>query len=248
MSWAQFLDPNEFSWALFLQPDTLRMYAWGMWTTFYMLIGLLCFGGIAGFVLALMLTGRSVVLQRIASAFTYCVRGTPLLIQLYLIYYGVAQLEWVQERWDAVWPWTYFKTPLFCAMLAFSINHAGYLAEILAGGIRATPAGEIEAGYAMGMSRLKVWYRIILPGAMRRILPPYSNEVMQMMHGTSLASTIPSLMDITGVSSRIYSDYYLPFEAYLFAAILYLLITFFLMSLFRLAERRFTAYLRPRAH
>ena len=106
------------------------------------------------------------------------IRGTPLLIQLYLIYYGIAQLEWVQARWDAVWPWTHFKDPFFCALLAFSLNTAGYTAEILAGAIRETPAGEVEAAQAMGMTRSAVLRRIVLPSALRRALPAYSNEVV----------------------------------------------------------------------
>jgi arginine/ornithine transport system permease protein len=182
------------------------------------------------------------------AAYTYCIRGTPLLIQVYLIYYGLGQLEWIQARWDTVWPWTHFKQPFFCALLAFSLNTAGYTAEMLAGAIRDTPAGEIEAAQAYGMSRFQVLRHIVLPGALRRSLPAYSNEVVMMLHSTSLASAVPSMMDITGAASRIYSDYYLPFEAYLAAAALYLLASFCLIGLFKLAEGRFLTYLAPRPH
>lgn len=234
------------NWAILFEPDNLSLYLRGLWGTFYMLGGLLVAGGVAGLVLALMLTSRSWLLQKIASSFTYFVRGTPLLIQIYLIYFGIAQLQWVQGLWDTVWPFTYFKSALFCAMLAFSINHAAYLAEILAGAIRDTHKGEVEAAYAMGMGRWQVMRRIILPSAFRRALPPYSNEVMQMMHGTSLASTVPGLLELTEAARSINSTYYLTFEAYLFAAALYLVVTFTMMGLFRLAERRYTAYLQPR--
>ncbi|RMX08364.1 ABC transporter permease subunit [Corticibacter populi] len=236
------------NWAVLFEPGNLMLYLKGMWATFYMLAGLLFFGGIAGLLFALMLTSRSKVLQKMAGAFTYFVRGTPLLIQIYLIYYGIAQLAWVQALWDTVWPITYFKSALFCAMLAFSINHAGYLAEILAGAIRDTNPGEVQAGYAMGMSRWQVMRRIILPSALRRALPPYSNEVMQMMHGTSLASTVPALFEITAAAQKINRDYYLTFEAFLFAAALYLVLTFAMMGLFRLAERHYTAYLQVRSN
>jgi arginine/ornithine transport system permease protein len=167
---------------------------------------------------------------------------------VYLIYYGLGQLEWIQARWDTVWPWTHFKQPFFCALLAFSLNTAGYTAEMLAGAIRDTPPGEIEAAQAYGMNRCQVLRHIVLPGALRRSLPAYSNEVVMMLHSTSLASAVPSMMDITGAASRIYSDYYLPFEAYLAAAALYLLASFCLIGLFKLAEGRFLAYLAPRPH
>jgi arginine/ornithine transport system permease protein len=197
---------------------------------------------------ALALTSKVALLRWLVGAYTYVIRGTPLLIQVYLIYYGIAQLEWVQERWNDVWPWTHFKEPFFCALLAFSLNTAGYTAEMIAGAIRDTHAGEIEAAQAMGMSRWQAMRRIILPSALRRTLPAYSNEVVMMLHSTSLASTVPAMLDITAAASRIYSDYYLPFEAYIFAAAIYLVITFALVGLFRLTERRFLAHLAPRSH
>ena len=167
---------------------------------------------------------------------------------MYLIYYGLGQLEWIQARWDDIWPWTYFKEPFFCALLAFSLNTAGYAAEMLAGAIRETDAGEIESAQAFGMARWQVMARVVMPSAMRRTLPAYSNEVVMMLHSTSLASAVPAMMDITGAASRVYADHYLPFEAYIAAAVLYLTATFCLIGLFRLAERRFLAHLAPRKH
>jgi arginine/ornithine transport system permease protein len=119
---------------------------------------------------------------------------------------------------------------------------------MLAGAIRETNAGEIEAAQAFGMSRFGVMLRIVLPSAMRRTLPAYSNEVVMMLQSTSLASAVPGLLDITAAASRIYSDFYLPFEAYLAAAALYLIGTFVLIGLFKLAERKFLAHLAPRRH
>ncbi|RMW99344.1 ABC transporter permease subunit [Allofranklinella schreckenbergeri] len=230
-------------WTIFSEGATWQLYLRGMWGTFAMLAGLLVFGGVLGVAGALMLVSRSRALKAVASSFTYVIRGTPLLIQIYLIYYGIAQLAWVQALWDDWWIFGLFKSSVFCAMLAFSLNHGGYLAEILAGAIRDTRRGEVEAAYAMGMGRWQAMRRIILPSAMRRALPPYSNEVMQMMHGTSLASTVPALLEITAAAKTINSDYYLTFEAFLVAAGLYLVITFAMMALFRLAEKRYTSYL-----
>ena len=235
------------SWEIIFQPEHLAMYGQGLITTLWLLLSCLLIGFVLAILTALALTSRSWLLVKLAGSFTYFVRGTPLLIQVYLIYYGLGQLEWIQARWDEVWPWTYFKQPFFCALLAFALNNAGYTAEMLAGAIRETSPGEVEAARAMGMSRFQIMSRIVLPSAMRRTLPPYSNEVVQMLHSTSLASVVPTLTDVTAVASRIYSDFYLPFEAYLAAAVIYLCVTFALIGTFRLLEKRFLAYLAPRA-
>ena len=234
------------NWEIIFRPESLALYGEGVLTTLLLLGSSLAVGAVLALLFALALTAPSRLLQRLVGGYTFVVRGTPLLIQVYLIYYGLGQLEWIQARWDTVWPWTHFKEPFFCALLAFSLNTAGYTAEMLAGAIRETAAGEIEAAQAFGMSRAQVMLHIVLPGALRRTLPAYSNEVVMMLHGTSLASAVPAMLDITAAASRIYSDFYLPFEAYLAAAALYLVGTFALIGLFKLAERRFCAYLSPR--
>lgn len=236
------------NWSILFESRNLAFYVDGLLTTATLLAGSLVIGGLLAFVLALALTSQVAVLRWIAGAYTYFIRGTPLLIQVYLIYYGLAQLEWIQARWDAVWPWTYFKDAFFCALLAFALNNAGYTAEMLAGAIRQTSPGEIEAAQAMGMSRWQILRRIVLPSAFRRTLPPYSNEVVMMLHSTSLASAVPALLDLTAAANRIYSMYYLPFEAYLFAAGIYLCITFALVGAFKWLEKHYLAYLRPRTH
>jgi arginine/ornithine transport system permease protein len=235
-------------WNVIFEPATLALYAEGVATTATLLFSSLAVGGVMALFFALALTSSIAPLRWLVGAYTYVIRGTPLLIQVYLIYYGLAQLDWIQARWNDIWPWTHFKEPFFCALLAFSLNTAGYTAEMLAGAIRDTAPGEIEAAQAMGMSRWQTMLRIVLPSALRRTLPAYSNEVVMMLHSTSLASTVPAMLDITAAASRIYSDYYLPFEAYLFAAAIYLVITFSLVALFRLAERRFLVHLAPRSH
>ena len=235
-------------WDVIFQPSTLTMYGEGLITTMWLLLSSLGVGTVLAVIFALALTSSVAPLRWVVGAYTYVIRGTPLLIQLYLIYYGLAQLDWIQARWNDVWPWTHFKEPFFCALLAFSLNTAGYTAEMLAGAIRETGAGEVEAAQAMGMSPATAMRRIVLPSAIRRALPAYSNEVVMMLHATSLARTVPAMLDVTAAASRIYSDFYLPFEAYIFAAAIYLTITFSLVGLFKLAERRFLAHLAPRAH
>ena len=190
-------------WEVIFRPDSLALYGEGILTTLWLLSSSLVIGGVMAVLFALALTGPWKWLARIVGAYTFVIRGTPLLIQVYMIYYGLGQLEWIQARWDDTWPWTHFKEPAFCALLAFSLNTAGYTAEMLAGAIRETHAGEIESAQAFGMSRFQVMLRIVLPSAMRRTLPPYSNEVVMMLHSTSLASAVPGLLDVTAAASRI---------------------------------------------
>jgi len=166
-------------------------------------------------------------------AFTYVIRGTPLLVQLFLVYYGLAQFDVVKR--SALWPW--LSSAWFCAIAAFAINTCAYTIEILHGAMRAVPAGEIEAARAMGMSRGVLLRRVILPAAFRRMLPAYGNEAILMLQATSLASTV-TLLDITGAARNMNSTYYLPFEAFLTAAAVYLVLTTVLVGLFHAAERR----------
>jgi len=234
------------NFAVIFEPQNLALYGTGILTTLALLFSSLAVGAVLALVCALALTGPWAPLRWVVGAYTYVMRGTPLLIQVYLIYYGLGQLEWIQARWDTVWPWTHFKEPFFCALLAFSLNTAGYTAEMLAGAIRETSAGEIEAAQAYGMNRFNVMLHIVLPSAMRRTLPAYSNEVVMMLQATSLASAVPAMLDVTAAASRIYSDYYLPFEAYLAAAAIYLIASFCLIGFFRFSEGRLLAYLAPR--
>jgi arginine/ornithine transport system permease protein len=235
-------------WYVIFEPQNLQLYITGITTTLGLLFSSLAIGAVLALIFALALTSRVALLRWVVGSYTYVIRGTPLLIQVYLIYYGLGQLEWIQARWDEVWPWTYFKEPFFCALLAFSLNTAGYTAEMLAGAIRETSAGELEAAQAYGMSRVQAMRRIVLPSALRRTLPAYSNEVVMMLQSTSLASAVPSMLDVTAAASRVYSDYYLPFEAYIAAAAIYLVASFCLIGIFRLAEKHFLAYLAPRKH
>lgn len=191
--------------------------------------------------LAVMRASPNPWISRPVWLFTYVFRGTPLLVQLFLIYYGLAQFAWLRE--SMLWPM--FSSAWFCAMLAFAINTCAYTTEIIAGAILATNHGEVEAARAMGMSPSTLYRRILLPSALRRSLPAYSNEVIMMLHGTSLASIV-TLLDITGAAREINARFYLPFEAFVTAAAFYLALTFVLVSLFHLAEKRWLAHLAPR--
>ncbi|MFO7024514.1 ABC transporter permease [Pseudomonas aeruginosa] len=221
--------------------DSLPLYFDGLLVTLKLLSISLLIGLLLAVPLALMRVSKQPLVNFPAWLYTYVFRGTPMLVQLFLIYYGLAQFDAVRE--SALWPW--LSNASFCACLAFAINTSAYTAEILAGSLKATPHGEIEAAKAMGMSRLKMYRRILLPSALRRALPQYSNEVIMMLQTTSLASIV-TLVDITGAARTVYSQYYLPFEAFITAGLFYLCLTFILVRLFKLAERRWLAYLAPR--
>lgn len=223
--------------------ENLPLYFSGLLVTLKLLAISLLIGLLFAVPLALMRVSKQPAVNLPAWLYTYVIRGTPMLVQLFLIYYGLAQFEAVRN--SVFWPW--LSNASFCACLAFAINTSAYTAEILAGSIRATPHGEIEAAKAVGMSRLKMYRRILLPSALRRALPQYSNEVIMMLQTTSLASIV-TLVDITGAARTVYSQYYLPFEAFITAGLFYLVLTFILVRLFKMAERRWLAYLAPRKH
>ncbi|MDA8483835.1 ABC transporter permease [Pseudomonas resinovorans] len=221
----------------------LPLYFSGVLVTLSTLLASLAIGLALALPLGLMRVSRSPWLNAPAWLYTYVIRGTPMLVQLFLIYYGLAQFEWVRE--SALWP--YLSNATFCACLAFAINTSAYTAEILAGSLKTTAHGEIEAARAVGMSRAGLYRRILLPSALRRALPQYSNEVIMMLHTTSLASIV-TLVDITGAARTVNARFYLPFEAFLTAGVFYLALTFILVRLFKLAEHRWLAYLAPRKH
>jgi arginine/ornithine transport system permease protein len=221
--------------------ESLPLYFNGLLVTIKLLAVALAIGLAFAIPLAVMRSSQNKWLSRPVWCFTYVICGTPMLVQLFLIYYGLAQFVWVRE--SIIWPW--FSSAWFCAAFAFAVNTCAYTIEIIAGAIRSTNAGEIEAAKSMGMSRGVMIRRILLPSALRRSLPAYSNEVIFMLHGTSLASIV-TLMDLTGAARQMNSTFYLPFEAFLTAGAFYLALTFVLVGLFHLAEKRFLVHLRPR--
>ena len=226
--------------------DNLPEYAAGLWLTLQLTVISLAAGLLLAIPLAVLRTSGAAFVSRGVWAYTYFFRGTPMLVQLLLIYYGLGQFEWVQAQWQAENAfWLIFREPYGCALVTFTLNTCAYTTEILAGALRTTPHGEIEAAQACGMSRLTMLRRILIPGALRRALPAYSNEAIFMLHGTAIASTV-TLMDLTGAARNAYSQHFAPFEAFIFAGLLYLTLTFALVGLFRLAERRYLAHLLPR--
>lgn len=220
--------------------DNIGFYAEGVKNTVILTSVALLIGLVLAIPLAVLRTIAKPLITIPIRAFVYFFRGTPLLIQMYLIYYGLGQFDWMKE--SLLWP--FFKEAYFCALLAFSLNTCAYTVEILRGAIVATVEGEIEAAKACGMSRLLMLRRIVLPSAFRRALPAYSNEIIFMLHGTALASVI-TIVDITGAARIVNSRNYSPYEAFLTAAALYMVLTFTIIFFVRRVEKRWHAHLHP---
>jgi arginine/ornithine transport system permease protein len=219
--------------------DNLGLYLQGLWTTVWLVAAALALGLLLAVPLAILRTSRNPLLNGPVWAFTYVFRGTPLLVQLFMVYYGLGQFAAVQE--SVLWP--LLREAWFCALLAFTLNTAAYTTEILRGAIGTTPAGEVEAATACGMSRPLMFRRIILPSAFRRALPAYGNEVIFMLHGSAVASVV-TIVDLTGAARIVQSRYYAPYEAFLTVAVFYLVLTFGVVWLFRRLERHLHAHLR----
>jgi polar amino acid transport system permease protein len=200
----------------------------------------LILGMILALPLALCRVSRQPLLWMPVYGYIFYFRGTPLLVQIFLTYYGLGQFEAVRESF--LWP--VLREAYWCAIIAFTMNTAAYTAEILRGGILAVPAGEIEAARAVGMSRWLLYRRIILPRAIRMALPAYSNEVILMLKASALASTI-TLLDLTGVARIIVARSFAPYELFLTAGVIYLLMTFVVTRAFKQAEYRLSPHLRP---
>ncbi|MCU1717938.1 ABC transporter permease [Pseudomonas sp. 5P_3.1_Bac2] len=191
---------------------------------------------IAGLILAIPMgiarSSKYLAVRALPYSYIFFFRGTPLLVQLFLVYYGLSQFDAVKQ--SVLWP--YLRDPYWCAVLTMTLHTAAYIAEILRGAIQAVPPGEIEAARALGMSRTQAMIFIILPRAARIGLPAYSNEVILMLKASALASTV-TLLELTGMARTIIARTYLPVEIFFAAGMFYLVIAFILVRAFRLLER-----------
>lgn len=199
-----------------------------------------CVAGFAAAIpLALMRLSSNPVTFWASTIYVLFFRGTPLLAQIFLIYYGSGQFR---PFLDSIGLWTLFREPWFCALLSLTLNTAAYTSEILRGAIQSIPTGEVEAAVASGMSRAQRLFHIILPRAMGLAWPAYTNEVVYQIQATSLVSII-TVMDITGVARVIASRYFTFYESFLTAAALYLIIVYAFTLVARRIEVRLQAHL-----
>ena len=173
------------------------------------------------------------VLSQAIGAFVYVFRGSPMLVQAYVVYYGLAQFEAVRE--SILWP--VLKEPWWCAAIVFSINSAAYQVEIYRGGLAAVPRGEVEATAAIGMSQVIALRRIILPSALRRCLPMLANEAIFLLHGSAIASML-TIIDVLGAGRQLNAKYYLAYEGFVAATLIYMCLVFLITRLLALVELR----------
>jgi arginine/ornithine transport system permease protein len=216
------------------------LFAEGVWITLQLTVLALA----AGFAIALpagIARARRVpVATPLIDGYVHLFRGTPLLVQTFLIYYGLAQFAVVRDSWA----WALLRDPWWCALIAFSLNSGAYLTEIVRGAVATAPAGEIDAARALGLSPRQVDALVLLPSALRRALPQFGNEAVFMLHASVVASVI-TLQDILGAGRTLNARYYLAYEGFLTAALLYAAITALIVVLFRRLERRYLRHLSP---
>lgn len=201
--------------------DSVPALLGGLTLTLELVLASLAIGLVLALALAALRTARNPILWVPAYCYITFFRGTPLLVQIFLLYYGAGQFVWIKAT--PIWP--ILREASWCAILAFSLNTAAYTAEILRGALQAVPRGEIEAAMSLGMSPRLVFCLVSLPRAFRLALPAYGNEIILVIKSSSLASTI-TLLDITGVARDLVSHTYAPYEVFLVAGALYLALTF----------------------
>ncbi len=221
--------------------DNLPLYLQGLRTTVVLVVASLILGLALAIPIALLAASKRKWVAALPKAYIYFFRGTPLLVQMFMIYHGMGQFEAVRESFL----WVIFQHAWACALVAFALNTAGYTGEILRGTIEQTPYGEVEAAKSVGMSNAQIYRRIILPSTFRRALPAYGNEVIFMLHGSSLAGLI-TIVDLFGAAKVVNARNFVPFESFIAAGIFYLAITFMIVWGFKKAEHYWHAYLRPR--
>ncbi|MCB1446044.1 MAG: ABC transporter permease [Rhizobiaceae bacterium] len=199
----------------------------------------LVLGAILSVPLAFARMSRSTVVGTLAYGYVYIFRGTPLIMQVFLIYYGLGSFR---PQLDAIGTWWFFREAYNCALLAFTLNTAAYQAEILRGAIQSVPRGQWEASRALGLHPLPAFFRVILPQALMVALRPYGNEIILMIKGSAIVSIV-TVFDLMGETRRAYSRTF-DFQMYLWAAVLYLAIVELLRNVWNALERRLTRHLR----
>ena len=195
----------------------------------------LIFGLILGLFFAILRLNKNIFLNKFSYFYSYIFRGTPLLVQIFIIYFGLGQIEFLRSSFL----WIILKEPYWCAIIAFSLNTGAYTSEILRSAFETINKGFIEAGDSLGISKKIIFYKIQIPIAIRQSLPAYGNEIILMLKGTSLASTV-TLMDLTGVAKYIISTTFKPIEVFIVAGGIYLFMTFIIHNFIRYLEKKYS--------
>lgn len=221
---------------LSLMMESVPALLQGLWVTLELVIVALLIGFCVALPTALARLYGNPFLRSMAVGYVFFFRGTPLLVQIFLIYYGLSQFEAIRDSF--LWP--VLRQPYWCALIAFALNTGAYTAEVIRGGIKAVPSGQLEAARACGMTPFTTFFRIVWPQALRHALPAYGNEMILMVKASSLASTV-TLLDITGVARNLVAETYMPIEILSTAALIYLALTFTLGQGVLAMERRLSA-------
>ena len=197
----------------------------------------LVIGLFIGLIFAILRLNKNIFIRRFAYGYSYIFRGTPLLVQIFIIYFGLGQIEYLRSTVL----WVILKEPYWCAIIAFALNTGAYTSEILRSAFQTIKPGLIEAGKSLGISNKIIFYKIQIPIAIRQSLPAYGNEIILMMKGTSLASTV-TLMDLTGVAKYIISTTFKPVEVFIVAGGIYLFMTFIIHNAIKYLEKKYSFY------
>jgi len=195
----------------------------------------LVIGLFIGLLFAILRVNKNIILNKFAYGYSYLFRGTPLLVQIFIIYFGLGQIEYLRTTFL----WNILKEPYWCAIIAFALNTGAYTSEILRSAFQTIKPGLIEAGKSLGVSSKIIFYKIQIPIAIRQSLPAYGNEIILMMKGTSLASTV-TLMDLTGVAKYIISTTFKPVEVFIVAGGIYLFMTFIIHNVIKFLEKKYS--------
>lgn len=214
-------------------------YLHGLWTTLSLVaISVVC-GAVLSLPLAFARLSKSRLLNWLSFGYIYVFRGTPLLAQLFLIYYGLGQFR---PQLESAGLWWFFRDAWYCGLFSMTINTAAYQAEILRGAIESVPYGQHEAADSLGISKLVAFRKIILPQALIVALRPYGNEIILLIKGSAVVAII-TVYDLMGETRRAFSQTF-DYQTYLWAAIFYLAIVEALRHLWAWIERRLTRHLK----
>ena len=195
----------------------------------------LIIGLFIGLLFAMLRLNKNIFINKFAYGYSYLFRGTPLLVQIFIIYFGLGQIEYLRSTVL----WTVLKEPYWCAIIAFALNTGAYTSEILRSAFQTIKPGIIEAGKSLGIPNKIIFYKIQIPIAIRQSLPAYGNEIILMMKGTSLASTV-TIMDLTGVAKYIISTTFKPIEVFIIAGGIYLFMTFIIHNVIKFLEKKYS--------
>jgi len=207
--------------------------------TLYLLMISLPLGFFLSLLFALGRVSKNIFISKTISSYIFVVRGTPLLVQIYLIYFGLGSVKAIRESFL----WVVLKEPFWCGVVALTINTIAYGSEIFRGGIQSVTRGQIESGKSLGFSLVELYRRIIFPIALRNVLPAYGNELILMVKATSLVS-LTTYMEMTGIARKLMAKTFAPVEAFLAAGILYLFLNFLMVQLIKYLEWKYNPHLR----